>query len=71
MASDRPAGPTRPAESIPCIRARGVIFDGDDTLWLTEALYDDARASARAVVEHAGLNGTEWERLQRIRDLYN
>ncbi|MEY2474030.1 MAG: hypothetical protein QOK28_3359 [Actinomycetota bacterium] len=33
---------------------RGVIFDGDDTLWLTEHLYDEARGQARDLVERAG-----------------
>ena len=56
---------------MPCISARGVIFDGDDTLWLTEALYDDARATVRRVIEREGLDGTEWERIQRLRDLHN
>jgi putative hydrolase of the HAD superfamily len=50
---------------------RAVIFDGDDTLWSTEALYDAARNRVRNVVEQAGLNGDEWEQLQRTRDLAN
>lgn len=49
----------------------GVIFDGDDTLWLTEALYDDARQRARQVVELAGLDGALWEEVQRRRDVEN
>src|SRR4051812_19023858 len=55
----------RPAE------VRGVIFDGDDTLWLTESLYDEARRRAREVVERAGIDGSEWERIQRERDISN
>jgi hypothetical protein len=27
-----------------------VIFDGDDTLWITEPLYDGVRAEVRAIV---------------------
>jgi len=50
---------------------RGVIFDGDDTLWLTEHLYDEARDRARAIVEQAGLDGDAWERAQRRLDVEN
>ena len=48
-----------------------VVFDGDDTLWLTEHLYDAAREAARAVVERAGASGELWERLQRTIDVQN
>lgn len=50
---------------------RGVIFDGDDTLWLTEPLYDEARTLARDVVTSAGLDGAAWEAAQRTRDTEN
>lgn len=50
---------------------RGIVFDGDDTLWETEWLYDDARQRARAVVEAAGLDGTRWEVLERAIDITN
>lgn len=50
---------------------RGVVFDGDDTLWLTEPLYDTARAAARVVVEEAGLDGAAWEAQQRRCDVAN
>ena len=50
---------------------RGIVFDGDDTLWLTEPLYDAARAAARTVVEDAGLDGAAWEEEQRRLDLIN
>jgi putative hydrolase of the HAD superfamily len=50
---------------------QGVVFDGDDTLWLTEPLYDAARAEARAVVEEAGLDGAAWEAEQRRCDVAN
>ena len=48
-----------------------VIFDGDDTLWSTEPLYDDARAAAAEIVERAGLDAGEWERLERDIDVQN
>ena len=48
-----------------------VVFDGDDTLWSTEPLYDAARQQARAEVVHAGLDGDEWERLERRIDVDN
>jgi putative hydrolase of the HAD superfamily len=50
---------------------QAIIFDGDDTLWETEALYDDARSGARAVVEQAGLDGEAWEDLERRIDVEN
>ena len=53
-------------------RKRGaVIFDGDDTLWETEPLYDAARNQARTVVEASGLDGAGWERLQKEIDEEN
>ncbi|MGB7219284.1 MAG: HAD family hydrolase [Vicinamibacterales bacterium] len=48
-----------------------VVFDGDDTLWSTEALYDHARQEARAEVVRSGLDGDEWERLERSIDVEN
>jgi putative hydrolase of the HAD superfamily len=50
---------------------RGVVFDGDDTLWDTEWLYDDARRRARDVVEAAGLDGPAWEEIERRIDVEN
>jgi putative hydrolase of the HAD superfamily len=50
---------------------RAVIFDGDDTLWLTEDLYDRARSDARRLVEAAGLDGARWEALEREIDVGN
>src|SRR5713101_3368395 len=49
----------------------GVIFDGDDTLWSTEQLYDDARSDARGVVANLGLDGAVWEELERRIDVQN
>lgn len=51
--------------------ARAIVFDGDDTLWLTERLYDEARAHARELVEAAGLDGETWEQLERDIDVRN
>jgi putative hydrolase of the HAD superfamily len=48
-----------------------VIFDGDDTLWSTEELYDDARSQGRATVATAGLDGGLWEQLERRIDVQN
>jgi putative hydrolase of the HAD superfamily len=48
-----------------------VVFDGDDTLWSTEPLYDRARDGARAEVVRSGLDGDKWERLERSIDVEN
>lgn len=48
-----------------------IVFDGDDTLWETEGLYDAARQEARAIVEAAGLDGARWEQLEREIDVAN
>lgn len=48
-----------------------VVFDGDDTLWVSEPLYDAARKNAREIVEGAGLSGERWEELQRVIDVAN
>jgi putative hydrolase of the HAD superfamily len=51
--------------------ARAIVFDGDDTLWQTETLYDDARRRAREIVERAGIAGALWEERERSRDAKN
>jgi putative hydrolase of the HAD superfamily len=48
-----------------------VIFDGDDTLWETEPLYDSARRRAAQIASDLGLDGAEFEDLQRAIDLKN
>jgi putative hydrolase of the HAD superfamily len=48
-----------------------VVFDGDDTLWSTEALYDQARQDARRAAESAGLDGEAWEAAERRIDVQN
>jgi phosphoglycolate phosphatase-like HAD superfamily hydrolase len=50
---------------------QGIVFDGDDTLWWTEPLYDEARQAARAIVEQGGLDGAAWDALQRQLDVEN
>lgn len=50
---------------------RAIVFDGDDTLWSTEPLYDQARQRAREIVEDAGLDGAAWEDLERRLDVEN
>ena len=60
-----------PATSRPEPIPRAVVFDGDDTLWKTEHLYDDARSLARRVIVDAGIDGAEWEELERQIDVQN
>ena len=48
-----------------------VIFDGDDTLWETEPLYDTARAQSAAIVRSLGLDGEKFEPIQRKVDVRN
>jgi putative hydrolase of the HAD superfamily len=47
------------------------IFDGDDTLWASEELYDAALEEASRIVDRAGLPPDEWRTLQRKFDLQN
>jgi putative hydrolase of the HAD superfamily len=48
-----------------------VVFDGDDTLWFVEHLYDQARSAAALVVKRAGLDPVRWEVLERRIDVEN
>lgn len=48
-----------------------IVFDGDDTLWMTEHLYDSARDKCRRIVESYGLDGEEWNELERQLDVAN
>lgn len=48
-----------------------VVFDGDDTLWWTEPLYDAARAQAAELVGLTGLDPVIWDRLEREIDVRN
>jgi putative hydrolase of the HAD superfamily len=47
------------------------VFDGDDTLWFVEDLYDQARRSASHIVADLGIDPDEWESQQRLIDLEN
>jgi putative hydrolase of the HAD superfamily len=49
----------------------GVVFDGDDTLWSTEQLYDSARSRARDVVGESGVDAAKWEEHERRIDVQN
>lgn len=46
-----------------------LVFDGDDTLWSVEPLYDEARANIAEIVEREGLDSQEWESVQRELDV--
>jgi putative hydrolase of the HAD superfamily len=48
-----------------------VVFDGDDTLWLVEHLYDRARQNAGEIVALSGLDPVRWAASQRERDVRN
>ncbi len=52
-------------------RAGLLIFDGDDTLWFVEELYDQALERAQGAVDDFGLPGAAWRQLQREIDLEN
>jgi putative hydrolase of the HAD superfamily len=47
-----------------------VVVDGDDTLWLTEHLYDEARSDCGELVARAGYDRAVWEATQRALDLH-
>ncbi len=51
--------------------ASAIVFDGDDTLWVTQWLYDQAEQETRLIVESAGLDGSRWQEICRERDLAN
>ncbi|MEJ7765400.1 MAG: HAD family hydrolase [Acidimicrobiales bacterium] len=51
--------------------AQLAVFDGDDTLWLTELLYDEARQAARRIVAAAGADPVRWEAVERRLDVEN
>ncbi len=51
--------------------ATSIVFDGDDTLWETEPLYDISRARAAEIAATEGLDPIEFERLQRQLDVQN
>lgn len=48
-----------------------VIWDGDDTLWFVEPLYDAARSTVAEFVAGLGLDASKWETVQRATDVRN
>ena len=46
-----------------------VIFDGDDTLWDVESLYEAARHAILALLRDRDFDPGDWERMQRRLDL--
>lgn len=48
-----------------------IVFDGDDTLWRVEHLYDDARERAAAIAADAGIDSDSWTQLQKNIDVAN
>jgi putative hydrolase of the HAD superfamily len=48
-----------------------IIFDGDDTLWETEFLYDQARDEAAELVAATGIDPDSFKELQRQIDVRN
>lgn len=50
---------------------RIIVFDGDDTLWETEPLYDAAREKAALIVGSIGLDSTKFLEMQKRLDIYN
>ncbi len=60
-----------PVGSLWCMTDGVVIFDGDDTLWETEILYDEARDDAAALVATTGIDRESFVDLQRQIDVRN
>ena len=58
-----------PVNSETTIRA--AIFDGDDTLWKTEVLYDRAREAVRDIISSQRIDADQWEVRQRVIDVQN
>lgn len=50
---------------------QALIFDADDTLWITQWLYDQAEVETRLIVEAAGLDGDRWSELFKSIDREN
>lgn len=47
------------------------MFDGDDTLWQTEFLYDRARDRSAAIAASVGIDADEFRETQRLIDVEN
>lgn len=61
---------SHPRRTVGRVR-RLIIFDGDDTLWRVEHLYDEARDRAASIVRDAGIDPLRWSDLQRELDVAN
>jgi putative hydrolase of the HAD superfamily len=61
-------GSARPSRHNPAHGNRWALFDGDNTLWHIEALYDRARRDLVCLVERSGANVGEIEAFQRHED---
>jgi putative hydrolase of the HAD superfamily len=48
-----------------------VIFDGDDTLWVTQFLYDQAAEEVRLIIASAGLDPKVWDEVCNQHDIGN
>ncbi|MCR8897175.1 HAD family hydrolase [Gordonia sp. GONU] len=48
-----------------------IAFDGDDTLWRVEHLYDQARDEAAAIVAETGIEPDYWSQIQKEIDISN
>ena len=46
-----------------------IIFDGDDTLWDVESLYQAARRAIKRFLSDEGIDPERWEGLQRAIDV--
>lgn len=56
----------RPHSRRPQPPTQTIILAGDDTLWVTQWLYDQAAQELRLIAESGGLNGAAWaEEFQR------
>ncbi len=72
MRNDGPAMDiSRPRTGRPQPPGQVIIFDGDDTLWVTQWLYDQAEQETKLIVESTGLDGDRWQTICRERDLAN
>jgi putative hydrolase of the HAD superfamily len=68
--SPAPGKLSHPLRTVPDVTEL-IVFDGDDTLWRVEHLYDAARSRAAEVVAREGLDPVAWAALQRQIDVAN
>ena len=63
--------PIDSAATLGGMKPLAVVFDGDDTLWFIEHLYDEARDECCKIIKETGLDAAGWEQLERSIDLEN